>query len=703
MFFPRRLIGLSIVLALFCSSQIVIGEEKRDELDSDLDDYYSDEDFVTLATGTKTLLHKAPSVASVITKEKIKKMGLNDLDEILETIPGFHVSRNKAGNEPVFIIRGVTTRYNPQVLMLINGIPVTSVYVGNRGQVWGGMPVASIERVEVIRGPGSALYGADAFSGVINVITKGPDNINLTEFGGLIGSFDSKNFWFSSSNKISDDINTFFGYQYYETNGHEEVVDADVQTFLDLIFGTNASYAPGPMSNMRETHELRAQVDYKNWIFRAGMQQRTRGLGLGITGALTPTSRSSSDRINFDINYDNKSFTDNGELSAQISYFDTTLEIDGNLILFPPGADIGLGGVFPDGVIGNPEVFERHQRANITYTYKGVTDHSIRMGLGYIYSDIYKVQESKNFALGPNGEFLVPGSPVVDVSDTPFAFLPEKDRTDNYFYVQDVWQVANDWALTAGIRHDDYSDFGATTNPRFAVVWSTSLNLTSKLLYGQAFRAPSMANLYAINNPAALGSPDVQPEEMATTELVFDYHPSGNITGIFSIFSYVWKDVIQFSPDEGLTTTTAKNIGQRSGQGFELEMNWKATDDFNMSANYSYQNSQDDETGMDLIDVPKQQLFIMANYKVNSNWNINTQFHRVMDRVRAESDSREYIDDNVWLDLSARWKRYDSKLEVAITGKNLLNADLREPTQSNIPNDIPLAGMSVYAEIRYVY
>ena len=109
--------------------------------------------------------------------------------------------------------------------------------------------------------------------------------------------------------------------------------------------------------------------------------------------------------------------------------------------------------------------------------------------------------ESKNFYADfsprPNG--------VEDVSDTDEVFMPEADRESYFVYVQGVVQMAPDWELTAGGRFDDYTDIGSTTNPRLALVWSTSLNLTTKFLYGRAFRAPSFAELLTLNNPVALG------------------------------------------------------------------------------------------------------------------------------------------------------------------------------------------------------
>jgi iron complex outermembrane receptor protein len=156
---------------------------------------YGDKSFVSIASGSRQPIARAPSVASVVTAEDIAAIGAADLDEVLETVPGLHVSRSPIGYNSIYTIRGIHTQYNPQVLMLVNGIPITGVYTGNRSQIWGGMPVENIARIEVIRGPGSALYGADAFSGVINSITRTAADLDGTQLGLRGGSFNSRDAW----------------------------------------------------------------------------------------------------------------------------------------------------------------------------------------------------------------------------------------------------------------------------------------------------------------------------------------------------------------------------------------------------------------------------------------------------------------------------------------------------------------------------
>lgn len=84
--------------------------------------------------------------------------------------------------------------------------------------------------------------------------------------------------------------------------------------------------------------------------------------------------------------------------------------------------------------------------------------------------------------------------------------------------------MAPDWTLTAGVRHDRYSDFGDTTNPRLALVWEAAYNVTAKLMHGRAFRAPSFSEQYTIN-PVSTGNPDLKSERVGTTEFALAWAP----------------------------------------------------------------------------------------------------------------------------------------------------------------------------------
>ena len=158
MWFIIKYTSLFIVISITIMS-ITIADESEEEA---LLELYGGEELVSIATGTAQPISKAPAVATVITAADIREIGARDLNHVLETVPGLHVSKNSL-NGDIYTFRGIYASQNPQVLMLINGISVSTLFLGNRGNVWGGLPVESISRIEVIRGPGSAVYGADAF------------------------------------------------------------------------------------------------------------------------------------------------------------------------------------------------------------------------------------------------------------------------------------------------------------------------------------------------------------------------------------------------------------------------------------------------------------------------------------------------------------------------------------------------------------
>ncbi|MAZ66617.1 MAG: TonB-dependent receptor [Kangiellaceae bacterium] len=694
-------ISMAIALAL---SGIANQVAAQDEWEEDIIGIYGEEEIVSIATGFATPIHKAPSVATVITAEDIKKMGALDIDDVLETVPGLHVSRSNNGYQPLYLIRGMYSSFNPQVLLLINGVPISSSFTGNRSQLWGGMPVEALARVEVIRGPGSAIYGADAFAGVVNLVTKSADDIQGSFVGSRIGTFDTTDFWFGHG-KTYGDLKASLIFEYHKTDGGDQVIEEDAQTILDGVFGTNASEAPGEVSNFRDNFDLRTELEWKNWLVHAGWQSREMGTGAGIAEALDSGGIQVSDRYNIDVTF-SKDITNDFDIEVFGGYFKMTQEFDEGLYIFPAGADIGFGAPFSDGVIGAPELFEEHSRFHVTANYRGMESHTWRVGMGYNKDDIYKTQEHKNFGVDGNGELILPGSPIVDVTDTPAEFLPESDRNNKFIYVQDVWNFANDWEFTAGVRFDDYSDFGDTTNPRLALVWSTTHALTTKLLYGKAFRAPAFAEMRVTNNPVALGNPDLKPEEVETVELAFDYRPMEKLHISASIFHYEWTDGILFVPDEGETTISAQNAREQSGDGIELEFEWQALDALTLRGNYAYQDSENDITGETVPFVPKQQLFLQADWGVTDDISLHYKLNSVMDRERDQGDLREDVDDYVINDAVLRWEPQNSNVSIALIGRNIFDEDAREPTVNsgpavNIPNDLPLDGRQWLGELRY--
>ncbi|MBI4995591.1 MAG: TonB-dependent receptor [Rhodocyclales bacterium] len=256
------------------------------------------------------------------------------------------------------------------------------------------------------------------------------------------------------------------------------------------------------------------------------------------------------------------------------------------------------------------------------------------------------------------------------------------------------------------MRHDKYSDFGSTTNPRIALVWDTAYNLTSKLMFGRAFRAPSVVELYTVNNPQAIGNPDLKPESIRTTELAFAWQPTSNLRTGLNLFRYQMSDVIRFVANADPTTgSTAQNAGDQTGSGMELEFSWDASTALRLTGNHAFQRSIDKSTRQDAGLAPHHHTYLRTDWRYSANWMLSGQLNRVADRRRQAGDDRPKIPDYTTADLTLRSNSAGQGWEFAVSIRNLFNADVREPTAAaaalNLPGDIPMPRRNLYAEMRH--
>ncbi|MGH1441169.1 MAG: TonB-dependent receptor plug domain-containing protein [Cellvibrionaceae bacterium] len=680
---------------------------------------------VSIATGNNTPIEQAPAVATVITAQQIEAMGARTLDEVLETVPGLHVSISGTNRlDSIYSIRGIHTSFNPQVLLLINNTPLQSPFQGGRPTLFR-QPVNSIEKIEVIRGPGSAVYGADAFSGVINIITKTAKDIAGNEIGIRSGSFDYQEAWIQTGTQ-HEDWGMSFTLNYQHSNGDKErTINSDFQTMLDSnsSYSTNSSLSPGSLSTRYEVVDATIAVENQNWKanIRAWESDNT-GNGAGGAQALDPKSGDNYTLYTADAAFQTSDWFDGWTNSAKLNY--TYYKLDSNFILLPPNTRVAISGgniavdpnnnldplpgstifTFTEGLIGNPNAKTEDAQIELTSTYKNLNNHQIRLSTGSRHQTI-RTSETKNFGPGvisDSSPTTLDGT-LTDVSGTNNIYLPDSSRTVNYLSLQDEWNIQENWKLVTGIRHDKYSDFGSTTNPRLALVWQKSEKLSTKILYGSAFRAPSFAELGFQNNPAAIGNKNLDPEKIDTYEVAFSYQPYSSFRTDLSLYYYQAKDLIEyvFTPDAG--GLQAQNVRDQDGHGFEWEASWELTQNFRINTNYAWQRSEDSDSGQEIADAPQQQLTLSSFWKIAPQWLLSSQINWVADRKRAQSDARSDIDDYTLVDLTLKRQNAYKNLDVGLGIRNLFDEDAREPSDGIIADDFPLEGRSFWAELRYQF
>jgi iron complex outermembrane receptor protein len=598
----------------------------------------------------------------------------------------------------LFLFRGIYSDYNAQTLMLQNGVPMTTMFIGNRGLFWYGMPLENVERIEVIRGPGSALYGADAFSGVINIITKTSADIQGTEVGARAGAFNTQDMWAQHGGKLGPlDVAAYV--RAGRTDGFKERIDADIAS------SSSASLAPGPVNTAYDAMDGGLDLALQKVRWRLGYMLREGGTGAGVARALDPVGRGKSERINSDLSWTGIELARYWDLGLTASYLSYTQQIPQPLMLFPPG---GVPG-FPNGMFGGPNTWERQLRLSAVSTYTGFDGHNLRFGLGHDDLNLYRTQEFKNFNFTvttingkPTPVPVVRGDGSVVEVPVDESFLTPQRRQIDYLYAQDEWRFARDWTLTGGVRRDHYSDWGDTTNPRLAVVWDASVDVTAKLLYGRAFRAPALTEQYSINNPVAQGNPDLKPETINTWEAAFAWQARADTDVNLSLFNYDMKGIIR-TTDQGTGVSVWNNAGTQHGHGMELEAVWRATNTLRLQGHYAWQRSVDEATDHDPGFAPRHHLFGRVDWSVTNGWQLGGQVNHVAGRKRASGDARPDIKDYTTVDLTLRTSTVGKGWEFSGSLRNLFNADAREPTSAadHVPDDLPLPRRSFYIQAVY--
>ena len=234
--------------------------------------------------------------------------------------------------------------------------------------------------------------------------------------------------------------------------------------------------------------------------------------------------------------------------------------------------------------------------------------------------------------------------------------------------------------------------------------------MTTRLLYGRAFRAPTFAELFVTSNPINLGNPDLKPETIDTYELAFSHQSTPLLQYTANIYRYNIQDMITFVP---ITPPfiQAQNVSKRKGHGLELEVDYSPNYNLRFLGNYAWQKSEDRATGADVGEAPGQKAYLRSEWLFLPDWHLDSQLTWVGKQKRAATDSRPALDDYTTVDVTLRKRDVLQNLSLALSVRNLTDADVREPSPGPgptlpvpaIPDDFPMAGRSLWVEGQYQF
>jgi iron complex outermembrane receptor protein len=647
--------------------------------------YGSNKQMQSLASGHPLPENLSPSVTSVMTSTDIERIGARRLTDVLEYLPGVHVGSTRDGAK-VIGFRGIYSESNSQVLVLVNGIPVRNTLFGGKPFEWN-MPVKNISHIEIIRGPGSMLYGGDATTGVINIVLKTGKELRGGDVGGFFGNQDTYEGWAEYGDQKGD-VEYSLALQGGGTNGFRGAVGQDAQTVIDNQYGTHASTAPGFTNNGRDDIDARIDVAYKDWIrFRAGYQGfKNVQTGVGSAYALDNTGSTNNEIYNLDLSIDNK-ITD--ALTNKTNFYFLGQNPSSDINILPAGT---FGGLLPLGARNVVSGFQGTTGLTTQFNYSRINKHTITGGTGLIYNWMSDGTNKINYIITPNFVQQIPLTELSTFGSDPI--LASKERTNVYALIQDEWTIAPDWYLTTGFRYDDYSDVSAGFSPRVALVWNVNLNLTTKILYSRAFRPPSF---FEKNLPMIAGT-TIKPETVNTVEFQMENKWLPNLVSSANVYWFKQDNLITSSSSTSIIPVGFINNTAINGIGFETETKYQVNRNLNLLVNYSYHGlSSGPNTGI----MPENMIKNLINWDLTNNWTIGSQFNWVGERRRPSNDPRPNLAGyfTVGLTLSTKIAK---PLEFAVRFNNIFNATAKEPSLSSIllPGDESVLGRTILGQVK---
>jgi len=630
---------------------------------------------ITGPTRTSKNLQNVPASVTVFRRSELQKMGVDFLYELLSYVPGYQTSRdNDYGASYFYSSRGSDTGQDTTaILLLIDGAP-QKISNGSASELTGLMPIERIERIEVIRGPGSALYGSGAFLGAINIITVKGSNVVRAQAGrwdshDLQGQFSARsgdwqfdgfasgyedngeNFrlddkFRNTPTKTSDPQsieNYSFRLAYQDTVVRVEHVNIESEDF----------YSASAINN-----DLNEQRNYLNF---ASIEQGVRWLSV-----------SSTLRLSYSGN--NLDYTAQGTLAGQLA-------ANSN-----PSSD--------DPLVGNVLYRSHHWLLQSLNDWHINSSNSLQFGLEWQHEELDAARVLANYdtdALA-NRQFPVAYSANGDIYNDVIE-TGNRAITGAYAQLQHSLNAKTD--VTLGARYDNYENFDEQSSLRFTVVRKLTEHHSIKLFYGEAYRAPSIVQTNVKESQGVTRNPDLKAESIRTTELAW-FTQQSFFSFSIGAFSNEIDDSINSSGFIGTKRSTV-NVDRVYSNGVELEASVQLSQNWMLRAGYTDFFKLPESAGR----LSEHLASLILNYQQEQWWaNVSGYYNSQRDMPVAADG---VIDSFTILNFKAGYQ-LSEHLCTTLQVKNLLDADAASaPQDTSINTPIPYRGRETSVGITYTF
>jgi len=723
----KNFVFISILL-LFMQSYISATENESLE---DFESFMSN--ISDIATKKSLNVDYLPSVVTVIKADTYRDAGIQNLGEALNMLPGIQTSVSTIGYAMTTVrgFKNPNAYLSDKIKVLIDGVAINNETAGS-SHFYMSFPMQLIDKIEVLRGPGSTMYGAGSFYGTVNVITKIGQNKKEDRVSVGVGSYDrisaGANFYGSAGDW------QLFGDGYYQEN--------DKQLF---------SVQKKPWSDPEAGISDEAMKDFSIGFsaknggleFLTRYKKSTSGNFYSFEGQFNPIperDQSHSDayffsQLSYITDINDYTIETKASFSYQNSIIDANVYSVWNAAKKFAKVDIDM----QDGFVFTEEIEEQNFELESIVSAPEFYSNDIMMGIGIRHAKIThdSYDSSVERTIMDNYDAIVnhenydkfryreENEPAFWANLTKKHFKDDLSRTITYAYIQDLISISENVDIVLGLRGDNYSDFGLTLSKRAALVYRATDKVIFKLLYGSAFRAPTFIEAYMNGHiNYRQGDSDMKPEETNTYEAVAIYSPSFNHKFLLNIFYSDLTNVIDLEEDP-TTEPGYQNYDDRVSQGVEFEYFFQTKQMHNLYFNATYTDAEytipeepierleggrEEPVKTDMPDISKVMLKAMYIFKPSDKLSFGTTWHYFCETTATElkwvsedPDMDASVDAYHIFDQTVTFKTTPMS-HIRLTVKNLFDAKVKQPSYYYLVNGgVEREGTHVFADFEYKF
>ncbi len=565
---------------------------------------------VTVTTAAKYSQNsrQAPSALRVVSAEDIRTYGYRTLAEALRSLPGIYVSSDR--NYTYIGVRGFGQPgdYNTRVLLLIDGERINeNTYDGSYYANEFPVDIDLIERVEFMPGPASAIYGNNAFFGVVNVITKRGQDINGAELSAEYGSFDTVKGRGTYGKRFDNGAEMLLSGTGFNREGYDHLYYPEFDT-------PEQNHGNADNLDYDRYHSVFGKFSWGPLVLEGANIQRTKGIPTASWGQnFNDPASLTADRQSFVSSTYNKQIAEDWGLYLRLNYHQYDYHAD-----LPYGKppimnkDVGIG-----------EWWDGEFRVSNT----SLNRHKLVFGME-LQDNLQQLQSN------------------YDVGGPSYLYIPYAS-TRYGAYVQDEYLLLDALTLIAGARYDYNPLGGGSANPRLGLIWQALDSTTLKLLYGTAFRAPNVYERLYTDQATTKENLGLAPEKIQTLEFILEHSftPSTRVSA--SLYRYKSNNLICQKIDTMSGMTFYDNVRSVSADGVELEAEQRFGNGVRARANYVWQQTEDG-AGAILVNSPQHQAkFNLSAPLWSEQWRAGFETQYMSSRLTLKSRVGDNIRSNL--------------------------------------------------------